>query len=237
MKTIVSVLAAISVGPAPDVAPADARPAPVVVELFTSQSCSSCVAAAEYFADLADRDDVVALGWHVDYWNALQTSRGRWVDPYSDAAYTERQRRYNQNLRATNGVYTPQIVVGGRTEAIGSSRSKVDSLIDDERDAANSARIASMQRNADGDISFSVIGAGEVFVVYFDPVSVTSVHGGENAGRRFDDRNIVTDSISLGDASRNTFSTKAPGADEGCAVLVQAPDQGRILAARYCSDG
>ena len=67
MKAVISVLAAIAAGAAEDARPADAAKTPVVVELFTSQSCSSCVAAAEYFENLALREDVIALGWHVDY--------------------------------------------------------------------------------------------------------------------------------------------------------------------------
>ncbi len=208
---------------------------PVVVELFTSQSCSSCVAAAEYFEDLAARDDVIALGWHVDYWNALQTRHGRWVDPYSDAAYTERQRRYNRNLRATNAVYTPQIVINGAGEAIGSARGDVEALIRDEKDSAPSARVASVQRKANGDIAFNVSGEGEVVVVYFTPVSETAISGGENAGQRLNDINIVTDFALLGDTSgAGVFSAAAPSGGENCAVLLQAPNQGRILAARYC---
>ncbi len=209
----------------------------VVVELFTSQSCSSCVAAAEYFEDLAARDDVIALGWHVDYWNTLQTSHGRWVDPYSDAAHTERQRRYNRNLRATGAVYTPQIVVNGVGEAIGSSRSAVEALIDEEKAGQPSARLASVRRSADGDIAFNASGKGDVVAVYFTPLSETAVRGGENAGRNFSDINVVTDFALLGDASGDgAFSAPAPADGEQCALLVQAPDQGRILAAQYCPD-
>ncbi len=209
---------------------------PVVIELFTSQSCSSCVAAAAYFEDLATRDDVVALGWHVDYWNALQTRHGRWADPYSDAAHTERQRRYNHNLRATNAVYTPQIVINGANEAVGSARSDVENLIKDEKEFPRSAQITSLQRKADGEIVFSLAGKGEVVLVYFMPTSQTAVRGGENAGRQFNDINIVTDVAMLGEISdKNTFNAAAPAKGENCAVLVQAPEQGRILAARYCS--
>lgn len=209
---------------------------PVAVELFTSQSCSSCVAAATYLEELAERDDIVALGWHVDYWNALQTRHGRWVDPYSDPSHTERQRQYNRNLRSTGSVYTPQIVVNGAGEAVGSSRSAVDALIAEQQAAPVKARIVSMKRSAD-DIAVYVGGVGEVLVVYFEPQAETAVKGGENAGRRFVDRNLVTGFSVLGETNGDgAFSAPAPTAGQGCAVLIQTPAQGRILAAQYCPE-
>jgi len=235
MKAILTVIAALAVGAADSPKSADDSAAPVVVELFTSQSCSSCVAAAEYFEELASREGVVALGWHVDYWNALETRKGRWVDPYSDAAYTDRQQRYNQKLRGTGGVYTPQIVVNGAAEAIGSDRVAVNALIGQKR-KSDIAQITAMKRGSDGGVSFQASGAGEVSVVYFKPESKTSVRGGENAGRAFNDVNIVTDVAGLGAVTgRASFRASAPKDGEHCAILVQAPNQGRILAAQYCA--
>lgn len=235
MKTALSIIAALTAGAADDTETAVTPQSPVVVELFTSQSCSSCVAAADYFVELAGRDDVVALGWHVDYWNALQTRRGRWVDPYSDAAYAERQRSYNQQLRSTNAVYTPQIVVNGASEAIGSARGDVEGLVSAEKTSTRPALISAMTRHADGEVSFTIDGAGDVMVVYFKPQSETAVQGGENAGRKFNDVNIVTDVKLLGDASTGgQFIAPAPANGTHCAVLVQAPNQGRVRAAQYC---
>ena len=208
---------------------------PIAVELFTSQSCSSCVAAATYMEELADREDVVALGWHVDYWNALQTRQGRWVDPYSDPAHTERQRQYNRNLRSTGSVYTPQMVINGANEEVGSSRAAVDALIIEQQNTAADTRIASMKRGAGGDVAVYVSGAGEVVAVYFKPQTETAVRGGENAGRRFVGRNVVTNYSVLGESNGTSgFSIPAPPVGERCAVLVQEPAQGRILAAQYC---
>ncbi len=208
---------------------------PVAVELFTSQSCSSCVAAAVHMEELAERDDVVALGWHVDYWNALQTRQGRWVDPYSDPAYTDRQRQYNRNLRSTGSVYTPQIVVNGAGEAVGSSRNAVDALIAAQKSAPSDARIVSMKRGAGDDVAIYVDGVGDVIVVYFKPHAETAVKGGENAGRRFVDRNLVTSFLVLGETDGSgAFSATAPVPGEACAVLIQEPAQGRVLAAQYC---
>lgn len=212
---------------------------PVVVELFTSQSCSSCVAAADYFNELADRDDIVAIGWHVDYWNALQTRDGRWVDPYSSPAYTERQRLYNRNLRNTGSVYTPQIVINGEQEAVGSARAKVEGLIERSNTApdASGASIVVTQSGADGKIHIGVNGAGEAQLVYLTPLADTKVRGGENAGVRFVDRNVATEMRNLGAVkSQATFQIEPPAKGERCAIILQEPDQGRILAAQYCPE-
>ena len=103
---------------------------PVVAELFTSQSCSSCPPAEKLFAELAERPDLIVLEWHVDYWDRLVHGRaGAWKDPYSSADYTKRQRQYNRTLRGTTGVYTPQAVVNGRYETVGNRPGEVSKLL------------------------------------------------------------------------------------------------------------
>src|ERR1700761_6678484 len=96
-----------------------AQEAPVVVELFTSQGCSSCPPADAFLSDLArQRRDVLQLAFHVTYWDSLG-----WKDPYSLDAATARQRAYARHLR-DDGVYTPQMVVDGATGFVGSNRSQ-----------------------------------------------------------------------------------------------------------------
>jgi len=107
-----------------------ARPlsAAPVVELFTSQGCYSCPAADEFLADLIEaQPDLVALEYHVDYWDDLvYGAAGQWKDPFSDPAYTLRQRNYNQHrLQGKRGVYTPQMVINGATAQVGSDRKAV----------------------------------------------------------------------------------------------------------------
>jgi hypothetical protein len=108
-------------------APASAAPAaestsPVVIELFTSQGCSTCPPADRLLSQLgsgAQSGQVIALAFHVDYWNQLG-----WSDPFSSVKWSERQAKYGRALRL-NGVYTPELVVNGRTECVGSKRDEV----------------------------------------------------------------------------------------------------------------
>src|SRR5260370_1298325 len=89
---------------------------PVVLELFTSQGCSSCPPADAFLGELSHEHGVIALAWHVDYWDALG-----WRDPFARRVWTERQRKY---AKALNGeVYTPALVVNGATILVGSDRS------------------------------------------------------------------------------------------------------------------
>ena len=215
---------------------------PIVVELFTSQACSSCVSAVKLFDELAAREDVVALSWHVDYWNTLNTKHGRWSDPYSDAAYTNRQRQYNKNIRRRSSVYTPQMVVGGAGEAAGSSKKKVEALISaayEERDAAPVANVnvSREDETVTFDIGESEHG-GNAYLITLAPQVETKVTHGENAGVSFQEVNVVTDVEPLGAVRRAgaRITTPAPSADENCALIVQEPGQGRIVAAAYCNE-
>jgi len=164
---------------------APSRQGVVTVEFFTSQACSSCIPAAAYFRELAAREDIVALSWHVDYWNALQTRAGHWVDPYSSKVYTARQRKYNINLRNRSSVFTPQMVINGGAEAIGSEKATVNRLIAEA--AADMPAVAvSARREADGAIRFDVSGSaegGKAYLVVFKHDITTEIHGGENSGR------------------------------------------------------
>jgi hypothetical protein len=100
---------------------------PIVLELFTSQGCSSCPPADALLSEIGTGPDVVALAFHVDYWNDLG-----WADPFSQEAWTARQRNYG---RAFGGgrVYTPQLVVEGKTDVVGSNRAAAERAIADAR--------------------------------------------------------------------------------------------------------
>ena len=207
--------------------PASADRRPVVVELFTSQGCSSCPPADALLGELAARDGVVALGFHIAYWDRLG-----WKDPLSSPEATARQRRYAARLSGGQ-VYTPQLVVDGGAEMVGSDREAVLAAL----------RRASEQRAAaPAPVDFAAdrrkvtigagVGSGEVVQVRFARHRKTQIGAGENSGRTADDFNGVVSLSTLGrwDGATQQFAIEPPGAGDGVAVLVQAAD-GKMLGA------
>lgn len=156
---------------------------PVVLELFTSQGCSSCPPADALLGELAKRPDVIALAWHVDYWNNLG-----WKDPYASRQWTDRQRAYAQQLR--EDVYTPALVVNGAAMVIGSDRRAVTRAMA-ETPAPSVA--VSLRRTPSGLEARSTAwptGAAALLVTY-DPENATAVGAGENVGRHLTEYRIV----------------------------------------------
>ena len=161
------------------------QPRPVVVELFTSQGCSSCPPADALLSELAGRSDVLALAFHVTYWNNLG-----WRDPFSLDLATDRQRAY-QRLLGTETIYTPQMIVDGRTDVIGSDRRGVAYAIAGAM--LDSTVPVAVTRSGQG-LQLAVgagKGEGSLIVVGYDSVRRTSVQRGENAGRQLSESNIV----------------------------------------------
>jgi hypothetical protein len=207
-----------------------AHPAPagerlVVVELFTSQGCSSCPPADALLAALAEKPGVLALAFHVDYWDRLG-----WKDPFSTPLATRRQRSYGDQFRL-RAIYTPQIVVDGRSEMVGSDRTAVTRAIAAAAPPAAAAD-ASIVRTPDG-VAVKVAASAEagalrVQLVGFVRGHVTRVTAGENAGRTLADSNIVVSLDTLGDEP-GEWNLRAD-ASTNYAVLVQARD-GRMLGA------
>lgn len=213
-----------------------AEPAqPVAVELFTSQGCYSCPPAEVYLGELAKRPDVVALEWHVDYWDDLvYGSAGQWKDPFSSPAATARQYAYNASITGRARAYTPQMIVGGRSEAVGSSRSRVESAIRKLRGKEPAVRL-SVKKADDGGISVSAKGESlTLWRVEFLKSHVTKVLRGENKGKTLESHNIVKSKTRLGRVGDGMFSGPAPAAGDGCAILAQVGETGPVLAAAYC---
>jgi len=204
--------------------PANADPRPVVVELFTSQSCSSCPPADALLGELAPRGDVVALGFHISYWDGP-----RWKDPFSSQSSTDRQRAYAR-LFDLGQVYTPQIVIDGAREMVGSDRNQVLAAVRDARPETIAPVTFAPDRHS------VAIGAGDgrgnVLLARFAQKRTTRVAGGENARRTLQDANGVEMLASLGswNGSALSFAIEPPADGEGIAVLVQAAD-GRMLGA------
>ena len=218
---------------------------PTVVELFTSQSCYSCPPAEALLGELSGRADVVALELHVDYWNDLvYGSAGRWEDPFSDPAFTDRQRRYAARIPGGQ-VYTPQIVVDGTAQAVGSRRARVLRLIETARAAAKPARVAVRPAPAGGlavtvepRAGGRVAAAAEILLARYDRRHVTVVEAGENKGKTLANHHVVRELRHLGQWRGE--AVEVPLADlhldpgQGCAVFVQDAGQGAILGAAAC---
>src|SRR5215469_17912855 len=152
---------------------------PIVVELFTSEGCSSCPPADALLAELANRPDVLALSFHVDYWDRLG-----WRDPYSSHEATERQNRYATLLHLTS-VYTPQIIVDGKWQAVGSDRADVEHALDLARRSRKDISVTLALDHGQAHVNMGAVdvAAGSVILIGFDRRHVTAVKRGENGGR------------------------------------------------------
>ena len=211
-------------------AQARAETRPVVVELFTSQGCSSCPPADALLGELAKRSGVVALGYHISYWDRLG-----WRDPLSSEAATQRQLRYAR-LFNDSQVYTPEVVVDGASDLVGSDRDAVlKAVAAAHPDAAAPITIATDRRSV---AIGGGRGSGEVLLVRFAKHYSTQIGAGENSGRTADDFHGVKSISPLGSWSGGdvTVPIEPPGVGEGLAVLVQAAD-GRILGAAMALGG
>ncbi len=199
---------------------------PVVVELFTSEGCSSCPPADAYLTELSRSGrSVLPLAFHVTYWNGLG-----WKDPFSLEAATQRQSRYG--ARFGDGSYTPEIVVDGAHGYVGSERGQVGSAIQRARGNRTDAAV-SVSREG-GQVSIQIgagTGSGQVLLIGFDPEHHTAVGRGENNGRTLTESNIVRSIRSVGQWSGSALHISEPiPAGEDLAVLLEAPD-GRIVGA------
>ena len=210
---------------------AEAR-TPVVVELFTSQGCSSCPPADAFLGELARREDVIALAFHVDYWDYIG-----WRDPFAHPDFTKRQRGYAGAL-GLRAIYTPQMVIDGRADAVGSDRDHVGELI---RRAGALPKLT-VALIAEGDAPELQLPEAKlerpatVWLAIYDPEERTSVRRGENAGRELSDYNIVRELRKLASWDGHAQSLRVDLGESmaeglGCAILVQGADHGPILAA------
>ena len=211
-----------------------ASAAPVLVELFTSQGCSSCPPADALLGELAGRADVVALSLHVDYWDYIG-----WKDPYASPMNTDRQRRYAEALNLRY-VFTPQIIVDGRANVVGSHR---DEVLAEIEAAAGRAKPIEIRFLTEGGGKV-IIPAGHapdagatVWLAVYDRNHSTEIKRGENAGRTLRNANVVRSFERLGtwtgeriEIPLDLVGAAARGRD-GCAVIVQEGRAGPVLAA------
>jgi hypothetical protein len=217
-------------------ASAQAKPPRAVIELYTSQGCSSCPPADELLAKLARDPELIALSLPVDYWDRLG-----WKDTFAKPAFTERQMAYS-NARGDNEVYTPQAVVNGKTQAVGSRRAEIETAMAES--GASLAVPLKVERVAE-DIIVSVgaedgTGEARAKVVLLPILSsrAVAIGRGENARRTVTYTNVVRDIIVLGDwggaAVKHAIPERRLKDYDAIVVLLQAGSigrPGRILGA------
>jgi hypothetical protein len=219
-------------------AAADGRKGPglVVVELFTSQSCSSCPPADKFLGELAKRKDVLALSMHVDYWNALG-----WRDPWSSADVTARQQRYSRSL-GTRYVSTPQAIIQGESYAVGSDRGAVSRLIEKSQRAGRARVQPLVTMPAPGRLAVEMpdrklAAPATLWFVAFDDRHTAGITGGENSGATITYTNVVRALrpigtwIGKGRSFEVDISKERAAGFGNCAILVQAGGSGPILGA------
>ena len=213
-----------------------------VVELFTSQGCSSCPPADALMGELVARDDVLGLTFHVDYWDYLG-----WRDTLATSEGTQRQRNYRDAL-GKSYVYTPQMVIGGVRDEVGSRRQAVVRQI--ENVGRDGGQLDVRLVLDDQDWILARIGAGDsdgeatVWLVRYDNRHDVEVRRGENAGKKLSYHNVVRDITEIGkwtggpaEIPLATTEVLRMGGRDACAVIVQQDGTGAILgAARFALD-
>lgn len=233
---ILGALAGVSLAAASFAQPGAAKPPsrldgdPVVVELFTAQGCSACPAANRMVEELAARPGVIALTYAVDYWDYLG-----WPDTFARPDFAERQRDYQDKL-GLRDVYTPQVIVDGRTPVSGARGPEIEAAV--EAEAASRRWPPEIEFREDG--SGVGVGSGrvpeggaDVWLVRYAPgPQVVRVREGENRGLEVRHVNVVQSLERLGEwTGRAAFFPLTASSDDGLAVLVQAREDGSLLAA------
>jgi len=207
---------------------------PTVVELYTSQGCSSCPPADALLGKLAKMEGILALSFHVDYWDYIG-----WKDPFAKPINSQRQREYSRIFRKSY-VYTPQMVIHGMAEATGSNAAAINASIKHAKLAPDTP--IKLTRLKSGDLKIRIArgrqpGQASVWLVFFDPVHSTKIRRGENRGVKLNNYNVVRSLQKIGDWRGQRLALTIPAAKltdhqgQGCAVFLQNAQKGPILGA------
>ena len=218
----------------PSGAPSGPSSGPWAVELFTSQGCSSCPPADAQLGRLRDRPDIVALSFHVDYWDYIG-----WKDPFADRAMTSRQHGYARVLRQRY-VYTPEMVVDGITHEPGVTRASIDEMLAAAQLQSPVRATPKLERVMDGPLTITLApfklegrAPADIMLAVYDRRHSTPVPRGENTGHTLDNFNVVRrfETVATWDGSAASWTVPPdrfqPG--QGIAVLVQHNDYGPMI--------
>ena len=211
---------------------ADAADNVVLIELFTSQGCSSCPPADKNLADMAGREDVLPLSMHVDYWDYLG-----WRDTFGSRAHTERQYEYRR-LMGARVVYTPQMIVQGQMDVPGYQPALIEQAVQRAASKGPAADISIGETS--GMLKATItprhdMGNCTIWVASYDKTAEVEIERGENAGRTITYHNVVDKLMRVGpwQGSVQAIDLPTPAAGEGMAVWLQDNDTGAVMAASF----
>lgn len=213
---------------------AAAQHRPAVLELYTSEGCGSCPPAEAYVGELARRPDVLALAFHVDYWDDLG-----WRDRFGLPESVQRQRIYARSL-GLSSVYTPQAIIDGRADIVGSDAPAIDKRL---RETRSGIGLTIAVRGPEVQIDVSTQDAAvpsDIVLIAYRRNAVSAIGRGENSGRTLTEFNIVRAIRTLGSWEGRSQQYRAPleslpGDATDVAVLVQVSGQGPIIGAATCA--
>ena len=200
-----------------------------VVEVFTSQGCYSCPPADKLVGEFAKTNDVLALSWHVDYWDYLG-----WKDIFASNANTQRQYGYAKSLRERQ-VYTPQAIINGRSHEVGSKKGEIVKALS-KFQKSNRGMIVPINASLNEDslkININETSGSQdatLYMVFFNKEHEVSIKRGENGGKTLSYHNVVHGSQALGIVKADGFDMEYPVAEikklgfDGCALILQKMD-------------
>lgn len=246
-------------GGSPTIASEHQNTNPAVIELFTSQGCYSCPPAEALLGDLVEANDLenlVALEFHVDYWDSLvYGSHGSHKDPFSSPENSLRQRTYRRaDLQGQSGVYTPQMVVNGRYAVVGSKRRTVLESIRQIQRPAVKIDVVEQSLPSSDDVGLRIELTGDfsevpddthVWLAVFDIKETTDIKTGENHEKMLTSHHMVRQldllspqggytKLAASDGVLQLDTGIVLGEGQGCAVLLQGAELGPVHGASYC---
>src|SRR5262245_18949514 len=206
---------------------------PWAVELFTSQGCSSCPPSDAYLGRLARRPEIVALSFHVDYWDYIG-----WKEPFATRETTERQRAYGRVLKQRY-VYTTEMVIDGFAHDTGRDRDAIEALLAEAQRRSAKRATPELSLVTGGPLTIKLApfaldgGPADVTLLIYDRRHTTSVASGENQGRMLENFNVVRQLEILarwdGQAASWTVAGDRLQSGQGAAVIVQRADHGPVV--------
>jgi hypothetical protein len=211
-------------------------PAPMVVELFTSEGCSSCPPADALMGELLQRQYVLPLSFHVDYWDYIG-----WKDRFADPVFTNRQRAYAE-AQGTSMVYTPQMIVAGAIDVVGSDRKAVEKALNTAYTRNAMYRIH-VGRDENGRVIAQFPDApigvpATVWLVTYQKSAESKVKAGENAGRDLMTYNVVRSLQKVGmwwgqatEIELKLDPVAKANSPDACAIIANQAEHGPIIAA------